>query len=588
VQGDPALSSYDPALAYNPRTNQYLAVWAAEVSTADSTKVCGDFSGVKCTRRILGRFIDAAGNPLGSAFGVSDEGPSVASRDTRHDPQVVYNSRDNEFLVVWHGTPTGGGNTLNCGGGEEIFGQRLNATGAEVGSNDFLISARNSGCARDPQVRYSSGSNVYLVAWAEEGGVTPTDQVFAQRVTAAGANTFPLEFQVSTAVAGADPDIAYDSNSDQFLVVWISSGSIMGQRISSLGVPTGLNFAVSDPSDASNAPAATFNSVANEFFVVWDHILGAGTDSAYVVLGQRLSAAGARVGTNDFAISGSQFHKAQHPSVAYDPNANQYQTAFWAATDPSITPDVHGPAFESVFGQQLDATGAKIGTDGFSISATNNDEEARSIVYNTTTCQFLVAWEGITVGDPDADTPTPTKTEIFARRLAAPPCPRAPGGIGGNAAGGGNGGRGPNVTGTGGNGGIAGPCGGGGGAGGGIAGGGGGAGGGGCFAVAGVQSLASGAVVAVAGVATNGSSVQADTLVDIGRSSKGRASRLALVGRTIMRGLRIGRYKVVVRLSAKARRRLKQMRRPKVTLRLKMTAPTGRPLIVTRIVTLKH
>jgi hypothetical protein len=55
-----------------------------------------------------------------------------------------------------------------------------------------------------------------------------------------------------------------------------------------------------------------------------------------------------------------------------------------------------------------------------------------------------------------------------------------------------------------------------------------------------------------------------------------------------MTGLPTGRYKLVVRLSAKAKKAFKRLRRVTVTLRLRMTAPTGRPLIVTRDVTLKR
>jgi hypothetical protein len=168
------------------------------------------------------------------------------------------------------------------------------------------------------------------------------------------------------------------------------------------------------------------------------------------------------------------------------------------------------------------------------------------------------------------------------------PSAGAGGSLGGNAGHGGNGGQGPTVVGTGAFGGNAGPCGGGGAGGGGTGAGGGGAGGGGCFDVVRVQSLAAGAVAAKAGVATNGSTVRADALVDMPRARRARAGRLSLAGTTVMRALKAGRYNIVVRLSATAKRRLRHMRKPKVTLRLRMTAPTGPPLIVTRIVTLKR
>ncbi|MDX6644058.1 MAG: autotransporter family porin, partial [Solirubrobacteraceae bacterium] len=174
----------------------------------------------------------------------------------------------------------------------------------------------------------------------------------------------------------------------------------------------------------------------------------------------------------------------------------------------------------------------------------------------------------------------------------------AGGGAGGHSAGGGNGGNGGNgpiVTGIGGPGGNAGLCGGGGAGAGGLGAGGGGAGGGGCFDIVTVQSLASGAVAASAGVVTSNSSIRAEVLADMGattktkaRAAKKRVPKLTLIGQKTMNGLPAGRYKVVVRLSAKAKKAFKRLRRVNVTLRLRMTAPTGRPLIVSKVVTLKR
>jgi hypothetical protein len=182
--------------------------------------------------------------------------------------------------------------------------------------------------------------------------------------------------------------------------------------------------------------------------------------------------------------------------------------------------------------------------------------------------------------------------------IGAPPSPPGPGGggnggVAGNGGGGGNGGNGPLVTGIGGPGGNAGPCGGGGAGAGGLGAGGGGAGGGGCFNLIEIQGLASGAVAATAGVATNNTSIRAEVLADLGaKNTRARAAKrrpsLTLIGQKTMSRLGIGRYKVVVRLSAKARKAFKRLRKVKVTVRLRMTAPTGRPLSVTRTVTLRR
>jgi hypothetical protein len=143
-------------------------------------------------------------------------------------------------------------------------------------------------------------------------------------------------------------------------------------------------------------------------------------------------------------------------------------------------------------------------------------------------------------------------------------------------------------VGDGGNGGNAGPCGGGGGGGGAIASGGGGAGGGGCFFIPFVESFSSGEVSVSAGASEAGTTAQAQAFIDQPRQRHARASRLQLVGQTTMRGLGIGWHRLAVRFNAKTKKQLKRLRKVKVTLRLRMIAPTGSPLIVTRTVTLKR
>lgn len=177
-----------------------------------------------------------------------------------------------------------------------------------------------------------------------------------------------------------------------------------------------------------------------------------------------------------------------------------------------------------------------------------------------------------------------------------PPPPPPPGGGAGQGAiagNGGNGGNGGKIVGGGGGGGNAGPCGGGGAGGGGLASAGGGAGGGGCFGVDRVQSLSRGKVSAVAGVAKDRTTVRADVFADMGpattaRTSRARAPHMRLIGSTLMGGLHVGRYTVVVHLTKKASRALSMRRKVTVSVRLKMTAPTGAPFILTRSVTLKR
>lgn len=101
-----------------------------------------------------------------------------------------------------------------------------------------------------------------------------------------------------------------------------------------------------------------------------------------------------------------------------------------------------------------------------------------------------------------------------------------------------------------------------------------------------MQGLRSRRIVAFVGVASDGSVAQASAFVDLRGAGKAQASRLQLIGQTTRRGLRIGRYKLSVRYSTKTRRALDHRRKAIVRLRLRMNAPTGKPLSLTRTVTL--
>ena len=48
--------------------------------------------------RLLGRRVSAAGTPLGTEFTVANRGVAGAPK---HQPEVAWNSADNEYLVVW-------------------------------------------------------------------------------------------------------------------------------------------------------------------------------------------------------------------------------------------------------------------------------------------------------------------------------------------------------------------------------------------------------------------------------------------------------------------------------------------------------
>jgi hypothetical protein len=292
--GDPDYDALEPAVAYNSMNNEYLVVWHGEDNTG---------SLVADEWEIYGQRVDAAtGAEVGpNDFRLSDMGPDGDPSYGAFNPMVAYNSVANEYLVVWYADD----NTGSLVDDEyEVFGQRVSASGAEMGPNDFRLS--DMGPDGDPNymgvlpvVAYSSTANEYLVVWWGEdntGSLMDDErEVFGQRVNASGTEVGLNDFRLSDMGPDGDPAydaqrpaLAYNNLNNEYLVVWQgedNTGSlvryefeIFGQLVdAATGAEIGGDIRLSDmgPDGNLNYGAALFHAVAynstnNEYLVVWD------------------------------------------------------------------------------------------------------------------------------------------------------------------------------------------------------------------------------------------------------------------------------------------------------------------------------
>ncbi len=350
--------------------------------------------------------------------------PEIGTNDFRisdaeveaSNPAIVYNGDDNEYLVVWHGFDTDG---------QGIFGQRINAAnGDEVGENDFRISYMPVGpyMAHSPAVAYNSVAHHYLVVWSGnkwkcqiECGDDDTieDEIYGQNLTAIGDTVGPTAFRISDmgpdqsgSFDAREPEIAYNSSANEYLVVWQGDDAVDGefeifaQRIAGTGGnELGDNdFRISDMGPEGDTgfdallPAVFYNQFDDEYLVVWggDEWLKGERE----IFGQLLSSSLAEIGNNDFRISdmGSDLDinfSASHPAVAY--NCNSYLIVW-------VGDDLVDGEFE-IYGQLLDRD-AEIGINDFRISNMgsegNTDFGAAlpAASYNSINNEYFVVWSG--------------------------------------------------------------------------------------------------------------------------------------------------------------------------------------------------
>jgi len=419
----------DPSAAYNSTNDQYLIVWTGEGA------VDNDFD-------IFGQIVDAStGNLIGSNFRISSTGTDGDNRLAFVETSfaAAYNSANNEYLVVWLA------DGLTTDNEFEIFGQRLNAAGAEIGTNDFQISTigtdgdgHGAVSTSGPVVAYNNTDNRYLVVWEADGLATDNEfEIFGQMLDASNGSEIGSDFRISNSGADADaarssndPSIAYNSTDNEFLVVWEEDGfgndndfDIFGQRVSSAGAEVGADFRISNTGTDTDTkfgkdPSVAYSSVDNKYLVAWrsNPFASVGEDE---IFGQFVSNAGAEIGSdfrisnsglfNNPALDDSDNRTAIEPNIAYNPNDNEFLVG-WRADDLELDEK------QEMFVQRIDsATGVERGGEALASSTGNvnvasfNSVFDPNVVYNTQDNEYLAVWL--------ANFNATKKTEVFAQRL---------------------------------------------------------------------------------------------------------------------------------------------------------------------------
>jgi hypothetical protein len=129
------------------------------------------------------------------------------------EPMVAYNSRHDEYLVVWY--------TRQDSYTYDIWAQRVHGDGGlETG---FVVASSAGEERASPVVAYSPAQDQYLIAYTNfyTGGGFSCD-VYATRISWDGSWTSG-EFAIADAVDGQLlPAVAYNSRDDEYLVVYVN------------------------------------------------------------------------------------------------------------------------------------------------------------------------------------------------------------------------------------------------------------------------------------------------------------------------------------------------------------------------------
>lgn len=309
----------EPAVAYNATDHEYLVVWFSDEYAAHQYD-------------IFGLRLDASGMPIGSlSFPVSKMDGTSFSR--ARGPDVVWDPDGDRYLVVWQGIDSSAGTHQTS----EIFGQLLAPDGTRLPPYEVRISSMGDDgdpdattMALSPAVAYNPNSAEFLIVWEGDDSdlnTTYRSEIYGQRLDSSLAE-IGADFLISeTGLSAADdlialrPDVAYNADSDQYMVVWQGEGTgiedafeIFAQRldssakqidtgpqsgktdhrISTMGPPAG------DPDYDAHAPRIVAIGGADQYFVVWsaDRDLSPLVDGEFEIYGQHLDGFGNLIGSH--------------------------------------------------------------------------------------------------------------------------------------------------------------------------------------------------------------------------------------------------------------------------------------------------
>lgn len=375
----------NPAVSYNTQGDEFVVIWADARNDE--------------TWDIYGQRLSAWAIPIKDNFLIATT--NITSTESAPNPQIAWNTTDNEFLVAWHALESDG----------VLHGQRLTPSGLPNGEL-LQLSPVSIGPEKRIGLVYNADDNEYLLVWSLYRSV-----VRLQRLGHTGArlgSDAPVCFECGP--AQANPVVAYNTTAQEYLVAWQQNpGSldVVAQRVSRDGIPQtpGLDVAT-QYGTVQNLPDVTYNPSTNAYVVVWRD--GRFDPNKRGVWGRTLDADG--IATTDGISLTTYLADQRSPAVEWHDGTGAGYLSLWADTR------VHGGTKYSddsdLMARWLDANGLPLGADLLvspGCGATNPD-----LTYSSAWARYLMVWQqGCSEGDPSP----PWEYDIYAARYITGPPP---------------------------------------------------------------------------------------------------------------------------------------------------------------------
>ena len=240
-----------PAVAFDPVHRQFLVVWA---ETRD-----------KRTDKVYGRYVDSEGKLVGSEFIVAPEG------DNQDRPSVTFDENRKRFFVVWRDSDAVG-----------IYAAFVDPARPGPGPRILVAGEEEWGCL--PPSLYATAfapdHDVFFVVWTSGRNYWQQGlDVYGAFVNGDGTLRGPPIAVAAEFDYQEYPAVAFDPNSDRFLVVWYDlrrdttalNMDIYGRFVASDGT-LAREFLISDVGTPGvrRFPALSFSPKSGRFLALWE------------------------------------------------------------------------------------------------------------------------------------------------------------------------------------------------------------------------------------------------------------------------------------------------------------------------------
>ena len=326
----------------------------------------------------------------GRAMSVASGGPFLSQEitvsavdNTKSWPSVAYNSKHNEYLVVWDiSWPSG---TF------DIRAQRVSAQGKLLGG-EFIVYSDPTHLSSDASVAYDPVNDRYLVVFAYKD-ITDTDlygRLIPWNGPSAGLTIFPI---ITWGSFQRNPKVIFAGGlQNQFVMVWentVTSGSpktyvsVKHINLDGTSLSGTADLSYSDASYHYIRPGITYNLARNEFLVVWEKFDVVNSD----IWAARINGSNYHTTGSPFTVAGWPDNES-HPGVDACNIANKYLVTWQSDVGT-------GGTDYAIYGYTINGiTDANNGLDTvFQIDNTTLPETQPSVACSRSGEQFLVVYQ---------------------------------------------------------------------------------------------------------------------------------------------------------------------------------------------------